>query len=550
MVTPKNINFSNVEIPKVFHNKTKQYSILNKMEESVWKDYTKKMATQNIKVIYDGASDVYIAKPLNENQMPDKKLLLHDEDESQYENMDSDILNVLDSFDNDDAQDDVEVSTTPIDADVEPSIGLSQFESLLLKVLNQGAAQQDTPSAEVSDVSIASEDAQEPAEFVLPDNILDTEFDTNDSSLDYLDSKIEAGSYIGSIDPTYNQKEDEADDNFIDSQADGEYEVADSVSDGEDFTDDSDEDFYEDENEEILEEDGEEFSDDDDAETEDDYDMDDNDEDGYDEFSAQEEVPELETDDDDIEAISTNGTANINGTPVQIILTGVMITPQEVTSVFESAKSYGFKLKAVKGAGKHLNFIIESNSKQYTIVYEDLPKYKSKTPFSIKNYKFTTLDEALKTIDVNKKKSLKESKNFKSFMNKDTLNRNITGIKEATILKDFEGKINENYVSGWNLKSVGNLNLKTGINETYSNITEHSRESNTLVKTTDGQFFLVKGNLKERSAVGTKKQLVDLQGKKDFGLGTVVGLYENNVKGLGQIMFKIKRTSLPLLTWR
>ena len=60
----------------------------------------------------------------------------------------------------------------------------------------------------------------------------------------------------------------------------------------------------------------------------------------------------------------------------------------------------------------------------------------------------------------------------------------------------------------------------------------------------------MKGNLKERSAKGIVKQLMDLQERKDFGVGKVVGVFPNNVKGLNQIMSECKKTVLPLLIWK
>ena len=65
-----------------------------------------------------------------------------------------------------------------------------------------------------------------------------------------------------------------------------------------------------------------------------------------------------------------------------------------------------------------------------------------------------------------------------------------------------------------------------------------------------GGYYLIKGNLKERSKIGTKKELVYLKENKNYGIAQVVGIYENNASGLGKIMYKIKRTSVPLLVWK
>ena len=141
----------------------------------------------------------------------------------------------------------------------------------------------------------------------------------------------------------------------------------------------------------------------------------------------------------------------------------------------------------------------------------------------------------------------KEVKNFKSLINEDIANRSFSNIKESDLLKDKDSK---NYTSSWNVKSVGTVNLKNGLNEVYSNIIDHSNENNLLVATKDGNYFIMKGNLKERSKIGTKKDLVDLERKKNFGEGTVIGIYENSLKGLGEIMYKVRKTRLPLLTWK
>src|SRR3989442_1614511 len=92
-------------------------------------------------------------------------------------------------------------------------------------------------------------------------------------------------------------------------------------------------------------------------------------EEGTDEFDA---VGGSDEDEDDFmpdeveedEPITANGVANVGGQAVQIILTGVMITPAEVAYVAEASKKTGSKLKAVKGAGKVVNFIVENSGKQ------------------------------------------------------------------------------------------------------------------------------------------------------------------------------------------
>ena len=537
----KNIDFRNIKVSKVFHNKTKQYEFFTKMNESSWSKYITTMLSNNIRVKYDALSDTYTATPLKENEMTNKKYLLQDEDESEM-STEQDALELINAIDLDDEMEDdeMEVSNPEIEiyepetpqisappvltpqVSAAPTIDMAQLEMLLNKILGKSE----------SDASMPEELPQQevPIEGNFTGNILDTEFEANADNLSYIESKIDAGSYMASIDPNYS--------NNMETEEEMDMPISD-----ESYSEGDEEELLEYENSEmehfgsatgsLKEEEGDEFEAVGEDEDDEEEDM------GVEAVDTEEETP-----------ITTNGTANVNGQAVQIILTGVMISPQEVSFVQESAAKAGMKLKAVKGAGKIVNFIVENAGKQYTIQYEDLPKHKSKTPFSIKKYSFTTLDEALNIITLKKSKALKEAKNFKTFMTKDISHRSFSNITESNILKEFEGKISKDYIAGWNVKSVGSINLKSGINETYSNITEHSNQQNTLVKTKDGQFYLLKGNLKERSELGTVRQLVDIKGDKDYGTATVIGLYENSTKGLGQIMFKVKRTSLPLLTWK
>jgi len=261
-----------------------------------------------------------------------------------------------------------------------------------------------------------------------------------------------------------------------------------------------------------------------------------------------ENTGKLTEEDEIVEPVTANSVQKLSGMPVQIILTGVMISPAELSYIGESAKKAGVKLKKIEGSGNNLKIIVENNKRQYTVNYEEVSKLKSKTPFSIKNETFTTLNEALNRITLSQKKKIQESLNFRKFLNEDIFTREINNIKESDILK--ESKPNKNYVSSWNVKSVGTVNLKTGLNEVYSNILEHTEENNTLVKTNEGQYFLMKGNLKERSTKGVIKQLMDLQERKDFGIAKVIGVYPNNQRGLNQIMQECKKTVLPLLIWK
>ena len=244
--------------------------------------------------------------------------------------------------------------------------------------------------------------------------------------------------------------------------------------------------------------------------------------------------------------ITANKQMNIGGQQVQIILTGVMITAPELNYIGESVSKMGNKLKCIHGKDNEINIIVEANNKQYTINYTEEKRNVTKTPFSIKNkFKFSSLEEALSTI--NYKRVEKEAKVFKKIMSKDVINRGTNNFKDADILKEFKDIKN---ISAWNVKSVGFLNLKNGLNETFSRITQTGKESNTLVKDENNNFYLIKGNLKERSKIGTVKELIDLKEKKNYGNVEVVRLYENTDEGLGEIMYDIKRTSVPLLVWK
>lgn len=602
MSISKTIDFSSIKVAKAFHNKTKVYETLNTMNESSWQSYTNKMLLNKVSVKYDAHLDAYVAAPLKEAQMTNKKYLLQDEDEDglDMESNAMDIINSVDLGDEPEVAPETEIypaeepeMTAPPVAQPEPaapvvqagspSIDLSQLEALLTKILGTSGAGATTPNPAQPPMPAS----QTPAPGAFVGNILDTEFENNADNISFIEQKKDTG-YMDLIDPKFSEKKaamagtDEAladitgveddlagtpmsnvdtvnpDENELNEWGASEYSDYENATTANGTLKEEDEDeLNEYENSEMEhygaqtgtlneideEEDTEEESgvEEEEVGSDSDWDMgeESDDEDAYASYAEEEDEP-----------ITAQGTANVGGQAVQIILTGVMITPKEVAYVAESAKKNGMKLKAVKGAGKVVNFIVEANNKTYTIKYEDLPKSKTKTPFSIKNYTFQTLDEAFDGINLSKTKALKEASNFKSLVGKDVASRSITDIKEANILSEFAGKVSKDYIPGWNMKGVGSINLKTGLNETYSNITEHSEEKNTLVKTKDGQFFLIKGNLKERSEVGTKRQLVDLDNKRDFGVGTVVGIYENSIKGLGQVMFKTKRTTLPLLTWK
>lgn len=251
----------------------------------------------------------------------------------------------------------------------------------------------------------------------------------------------------------------------------------------------------------------------------------------------------------DEKPVSVNKTVQCGGIPVQIVLTGVMLTMGDVSSIVESVKKKGLKVTKIESNKKReLNIMIESNGRKYKVHYTDVNAQRNHLPFSIKHEKFTSLIEACERIHTVSKQRINESDNFAKFNDDDILNRTINDPKDSTILT--ETKSNDSYTSAWNVRSIGTVNLKSGLNEAFSNIISQQNQLNTLIKTKDGQYYLLKGNLKERSKIGTIKELVDIQGKKSYGVGKVVGIYENSIKGLGRIMYHTKRTSLPLLIWK
>ena len=246
-------------------------------------------------------------------------------------------------------------------------------------------------------------------------------------------------------------------------------------------------------------------------------------------------------------AISMNRNVNVGGTPVHIILTGVMISMPEINHIGESVKKAGNKLTKIEGKNNELKIIVETDTKRYTINYVDQPRNKTKTPFSINKIQFQSLEEALERINYNTEKN--ESRVFNKIITEDILHNEVSGPKGSTILEGFKENV-KNDISSWSVMPVGVLNLKTGLNETFSRITQAGKEPNTLIMTESGNYYLLKGNLKERSKVGTKKEIVYLKEKKSYGTAKVVGIYENNAAGLGEIMYKTKRTSISLLVWK
>lgn len=261
-----------------------------------------------------------------------------------------------------------------------------------------------------------------------------------------------------------------------------------------------------------------------------------------------------ELNDDDLNEVE-NGDFSVPGNKkIKVIIQGWMITEGEIKYLHKVIKENGGLLRAVKSNNKKILYVlVEANKKFHTIRYDDRSQYETVTPWTIKNKKFLSLKEAIRAIKSNslyKKKISDKEKYFRKLVQKDNLmERRMSDVEDASIFEDFRNKTN--YVPSWNMKSVGMLNLKNGLNEHFSKITQHTPEiKNTLFQTKDGNYYVIKGNISEASKVGTKRHLCDFENKKDYGVGKIVGIYENSMQGLGRIMEKIKRTSVTLLVWR
>jgi hypothetical protein len=273
--------------------------------------------------------------------------------------------------------------------------------------------------------------------------------------------------------------------------------------------------------------------------------------DDEDEPEVLDEVEELNTGGDD--KFVANGTVNCNGKPVKIQISGIVMTESDVKDLSLTCERYKTKLRKLESKQTdELFMFVESNNRIYKIRYEDRPFAATQRPWSINNVKFGTLTEALNRVknatvpeaDTNSERFLKKL----VLENKDLANRQITNnYRDADILEESKKGIR---IPDWNVKSVGPLSLKTGLNETYSQITKHNPQvKNTLIKNDKGQYLLIKGFLTE-TKVGDTKNVLDFQNKKNYGFCQIVGVYENSSKGLAQIALKTNKQTLPLFIYR
>lgn len=590
MEFPKILDFSQVEEKINYPAGTEEYDALMDINENgLWNEYANEMLSVGIVVRFDDGSDTFEVKPSKVPTLNEAYLLDNEEDEVEGEESadddidieinDEELSNIMDPNKNyndeenmdidDDGQENFppppekaepELDGTPVlQPTVDPpmtggSISLEDIMALLKQTIpGLDMLENNDDLANSPDPELKSDDTSLQQSYFQGDGkeTLDSEFPALDDKIQNIKNIVDSGeSYIKTIDglPTELKSMQDMQSNELQvPETDGPSapDVAKDLGyEGEDDCEDTEQGGEQ----LLLDTDGEPAEDEEEDENELHEDMTGAHPDlrrivGEIEPTDEDLMPQESTfDAEDIsmeEPMNMNGTMEVGGQPVRIVLTGVMITESEIKYISDVANQNNKRLKEIRGKGKELNIVVEGYGKTYTINYIDMPKNKLAKPFSIKSHQFGSLEEAISRIDA--------KKNMFSRMLDETLSkRGLNDFKESNIFEDTK---NNNYVSGWNVTAAGAVNLKTGLNEVYSKITMHSNEPNTLVKINES-FYLLKGNLKERSKIGTVKEFVDVKNRKSYGIGEVVGIYENSEKGLGQIMYDIKRTSIPLLVWK
>lgn len=464
-------------------------------------------------------------------------------DENEDEEEDIDIETPYDSEEiekkhvDDDIDSDDEVREGPntyekVNDDVKSLFSLDDLKGLVKSIMgelndnpeNLGNATTSISDETIPTIDTLSDDAGEISDDTEGDfpNILDTEFDENGKNISQLETDENTESYLNTING--NPEHAGVEGNVAVGQntlMSGSDEVDDILYDNELGEDVIDEDL------EIIEPIDPIYED------------------------SDEELDETESNE-----IKTDEFSLPDNKKIKIMISGWLITEGEVKYLNKIIKENKGRLRALKSSNKDLLYLlVEANKKFYTIKYNDKSNYETVTPWTCKDRKYLSLKEAvrdLKNVDDRSKKKVisKEKQFFNKLVEKDGLyKREMNNIKKADIFEDFRNETN--YVPSWNVKSAGSLNLKNGLNEVFSKVTQHTPDvKNTLFQTKEGQYFLIKGNIAENSKLGTKRHLIDFDGKRDYGVGKVMGLYENSMKGLGKIMEKINRTSITLLTLR
>lgn len=241
-------------------------------------------------------------------------------------------------------------------------------------------------------------------------------------------------------------------------------------------------------------------------------------------------------------------TIDLDGKPIQIVLNNIYIKNSEVQFINSLAKETGGDLKGLNGNSDLLEIYFEAPNKKVRVI-ECIDKRNIHLPFSCNGRNFKELKEAFNYATTSTDDFKKEVK--KSKLNEAVFSRGFNSEKEATIF-DFmkETKININ--ESWVTMDLGYVNLKNGYNEKLRNIIKLDNNQNTLMENSNGHYVLIKGNLKERSKNGLKKELIKENSNKKESLGTyrVVGLFENSLEGLGEIMYKTKKGEVRLLCWK
>ena len=247
------------------------------------------------------------------------------------------------------------------------------------------------------------------------------------------------------------------------------------------------------------------------------------------------------------------GEVEYKGSPVKVVITGWLITEAETKFLAEAVSKSNAQLKKITSKDKDsMTLFVEKNSRLFKVDYNDRPKVETLEAWSIGKTKFTSLKEAIKFGANNKETVSQKDRFFKKLVteNKDVLNRNISNsYRDTDIFENFD-EAKSKYKKTLSVKRTGQVNLKTGINEVFSNITQIAPSiQNTLVKVGEN-YMLIKGNLKEGIKVNDVALLVDTNSKNYLGECKVVGLFDNSPKGLQKISEITKKSQLPLLVWK
>ena len=247
------------------------------------------------------------------------------------------------------------------------------------------------------------------------------------------------------------------------------------------------------------------------------------------------------------------GEVDYKGSPVKVVITGWLITEAETKFLAEAVSKSNAQLKKITSKDKDsMTLFVEKNSRLFKVDYNDRPKVETLEAWSIGKTKFTSLKEAIKFGANNKETVSQKDRFFKKLVteNKDVLNRNISNsYRDTDIFENFD-EAKSKYKKTLSVKRTGQVNLKTGINEVFSNITQIAPSiQNTLVKVGEN-YMLIKGNLKEGIKVNDVALLIDINSKNYLGECKVVGLFDNSPKGLQKISEITKKSQLPLLVWK